>query len=187
MQAVVLQSRGWDGIGQCHFAPSSFPRSPPPLPEVLTQNIAGAGASAAAGSCTCRAYVSIVRQQLLHEPRRHAQRHPCTHLFRFRVVAVADCFCGLSRRRSTVTARRAHHLGAGCGCCRGSFLWPHVAGLSKTQKGGSAPRVRTPCNASVSSLMMANASSSCLSFSCTFCFRPSYVGRPLSPIWGAHA
>ena len=28
--------------------------------------------------------------------------------------------------------------------------------------------------------MMASASSSCASFSCSFCFRPSYVGRPES-------
>lgn len=37
-----------------------------------------------------------------------------------------------------------------------------------------------PCIACDSSLMIANASSSCASFSASFCLRPSYVGRPVS-------
>ena len=100
------------GGNRNHFAPSSFPSSPPPLLAV-TQNIAGAGVSVAAGSCNSRA-----RQ---HEPR--TRNAAGAHVFRLRLVAVADCLRGLlgSRRRSTVAARRAHHLGDGCGS-RSSFL-----------------------------------------------------------------
>ena len=118
-----------------------------------------------------RTWVLLVQWLLHHHPRHH--QPACVFVCQFQPRSAASSLGRASPPSSTGASVLDGTAAVAAGGAGGAPA-PHV---------GHPPGIAGaafPCIACDSSLMIANASSSCASFSASFCLRPSYVGRPVS-------